>query len=202
MKPTRSIVLKSAIATALMIEKTPARLEKTTNSAKKTEGRSGLSGLKLLVAEDNKTNRLVVKTMLKKDGVELLFAENGIEARDSYVPFAPGIVLMDMSMPGMDGLEATKAIRQMEAELSLPRCPIIALTANAMKGDRELCLKAGMDDYLSKPIVKTKLLGHLAKWQPGTQQRRNEVVLEEDIDREAKPVSKSQSSNGNISAAP
>ena len=202
MKPTRAIVLKSAIATALEMGKTPERKEKTTSIPTETEDAGGLSGLKLLVAEDNKTNRLVVKTMVKKNGIELLFASNGIEALDSFVPFAPDIVLMDMSMPVMDGIEATKAIRQLEAELSLPRCPIIALTANAMKGDRELCLKAGMDDYLSKPIVKTKLLGNLKKWRSGTQQRQNEIAQERDISREAKPVSSTQKPSESIFAAP
>lgn len=165
MKPARAAVLKWAIATALNIEKQPSESIAAAASQSFSQIQHDLKGLKLLVAEDNKTNRLVVKTMLKKEGVQMLFAENGISARDNYASFAPEIILMDMSMPEMDGLEATKAIRQIETELLLPHCPIIALTANAMRGDRERCIDAGMNDYLCKPIVKKKLLSHLLKWR-------------------------------------
>ncbi|MCP5087853.1 MAG: response regulator [Rhodobacteraceae bacterium] len=165
MKPARAVVLKSAITTALKIQKKPAVEKAATTPAAPVDDLA--PGLKLLVAEDNKTNQLVVKTMLKKLGLEIIFANNGAEALEHHLTFRPDIILMDLSMPIMDGLEATREIRLVEAELNLPSCPIIALTANAMKGDRELCLNAGMDDYLSKPIVKAKLLEHLHKWQSG-----------------------------------
>ncbi len=163
MKPARSVVLKSAIATALNLEKSDEKKKKPGA----VDGKSvleHLNGLRLLVAEDNKTNQLVVKTMLKKLQLDMEIAENGIVVRDKYTLYQPNVILMDMSMPKMDGLEATREIRRIEAELNIPRCPIIALTANAMKGDREQCLRAGMDDYLSKPIVKAKLISHLLKW--------------------------------------
>ena len=169
MKPARSVVLKSAIATALNLEKTGVKKEQKPSAVDGEAVGKQLKGLRLLVAEDNKTNQLVVKTMLKKLRLDLEIAENGIIARDKYALFGPDVILMDMSMPKMDGLEATREIRRIEAELKIPRCPIIALTANAMKGDREQCLRAGMDDYLSKPIVKAKLIAHLLKWYKNRQ---------------------------------
>lgn len=78
----------------------------------------------------------------------------------------PDLILMDMSMPEMDGLEATQNIRNIETNVGLHRTPIIALTANAMKGDRQRCIDAGMDDYLSKPIRKELLLKIIDAWKP------------------------------------
>ena len=165
MKPARSVVLKSAISGALKIEKKPDPVKKP-RSADLSTTDVPTKCMKLLVAEDNKTNQLVVRTMLKQAQVDLKIAQNGVEAKDLYLSFKPDMVLMDMSMPEMDGLQATREIRLIEAEFNLTRCPIIALTANAMKGDRDLCLSAGMNDYLSKPIVKAKLLEALEKWRP------------------------------------
>ena len=178
MKPARSVILKSAIATALNLETPDEKNGKKPGAVDEKSVIEQLTGLRLLVAEDNKTNQLVVKTMLKKLHLDLEIAENGIVARDKYTMFKPNVILMDMSMPEMDGLEATREIRRIEAELKMPRCPIIALTANAMKGDREQCLKAGMDDYLSKPIVKAKLVSHLLKWYKKTEVKEALVVSE------------------------
>ncbi len=164
MKPARSVVLKSAIATALNLENLDETKAKKPKAENEEDLLAKLSGLHLLVAEDNKTNQLVVKTMLKKAKIKLEMAGNGFIVCEKYTTFKPNVILMDMSMPEMDGLEATKKIRSIEAKNNMPRCPIIALTANAMKGDRELCLQAGMDDYLSKPIVKAKLVSNLLKW--------------------------------------
>jgi CheY-like chemotaxis protein len=74
------------------------------------------------------------------------------------------VVLMDMQMPLMNGLDATREIRRREQALGLPRIPIIAMTANAMQGDREICLEAGMDDYLTKPVKSDAMYGCLAHW--------------------------------------
>ena len=122
------------------------------------------SGLTVLVAEDNKTNRLVVQTMLKASPVRLVFAINGLEALEKFESDPPDLIFMDMSMPEMDGIEATQKIRELEERGSSPRCPIVALTANAMAQDRERCEVAGMDDFLAKPIKKAQLLEALAKW--------------------------------------
>ena len=119
---------------------------------------------KLLIAEDNRTNQLVVTRMLKHEGFDITIAANGEEAVACYKRERPDIVLMDMMMPVMDGVEATMKIREFESEAHLNSCPIVALTANALEAHKEKCLAAGMDDFLSKPINKKSLLGSLAKW--------------------------------------
>ena len=118
----------------------------------------------ILVAEDNRTNRMVVSKMLKDRPYDLIFAEDGARAVEMFPEVGPDLVLMDMSMPKMNGAEATEAIRRMEAsDLALGHTPIVALTANALDGDREVCLAAGMDDYLAKPIRKASLVETIEK---------------------------------------
>ena len=113
--------------------------------------------LRILLAEDNAVNRLLVTALLGKRGHTIVTAVNGREAIDAATAGAFDIILMDVQMPEVDGLEATAAIRNMEAATGT-RVPIIALTAHAMKGDREMCIAAGMDEYLSKPINPKELL--------------------------------------------
>ncbi len=117
--------------------------------------REELSGLRVLVAEDNATNRRIIAALLEKLGVAADMAENGQETLDSLARERYDMVLMDVQMPGMDGLETTRRIRA--GEEAGARIPIVAMTANAMKGDREACLAAGMDEYLSKPIDPAEL---------------------------------------------
>lgn len=124
----------------------------------------GATRRRILIAEDNKTNQFVITSMLKKLDVELCIAENGHVAVEKFIEFKPDVILMDVSMPVMNGLEATSAIRSEEHTNESARVPIIALTANAMRGDREKCLEAGMDDYLSKPVDKTALIEKLHAW--------------------------------------
>jgi PAS domain S-box-containing protein len=115
----------------------------------------------ILLAEDNPVNRKLIQFMLTKAGYRLTTANDGQEAADAFNA-AEGsfdLVLMDIQMPRMDGLEATRIIREKDEHI-----PIIALTAQAMKGDREKCLDAGMDDYISKPIKKDIVLSVLEKW--------------------------------------
>ena len=125
-----------------------------------------LSGLRVLLAEDNRTNRLVITKLLAGAVGRIDTAETGREALQAWRADPPDLVLMDLSMPEMDGLDATRAIRAAEAEESRPRVPIIALTANAMEGDRETCLEAGMDDHVPKPVRKETLLHALAAHAP------------------------------------
>ncbi len=123
------------------------------------------NGVRILIAEDNKTNQFVIKKMLGSAGsVDIRIAENGRDVIHAWKEFDPHIILMDVLMPEMNGMEATTAIRSIEHADGLERCPIIALTANAMRGDREQCISAGMDDYVSKPISKSRLLEALLKW--------------------------------------
>ena len=109
--------------------------------------------LRVLAAEDNKTNRLVFTKMVKTLDIDLKFAENGHEAVALYQSFDPDIVFMDISMPGMDGKEATREIRRIEAG-SGRHVPIVAMTAHAMEGDDKGILAAGLDHYLTKPLRK------------------------------------------------
>ena len=122
----------------------------------------GYSGQRILVAEDNKTNSLIVRRMLESEKLTLDFAENGARAVELYRQYRPDLVLMDMSMPVMDGLEATREIRLFEAAEGLARCPVIALTANAFSEDRDACLSAGLDDFLTKPITRAALTAHIS----------------------------------------
>ena len=115
------------------------------------------ASLSILLAEDNPVNQRVAQRMLEKLGHSVVVASNGREAVDALETARFDAVLMDMQMPEMDGLQATGAIRTREMLQGLARVPVIALTANAMKGDREKCLMAGMDAYLSKPIKSAEL---------------------------------------------
>ncbi|HVF71329.1 MAG TPA: response regulator [Chthoniobacterales bacterium] len=116
--------------------------------------------LRILVAEDNRVNRAVATGILEKQGHVLVHAANGHEAVDAFTAGVFDVILMDMQMPHMDGFEATRRIREME-ETSGRHIRIVAMTAHAMTGDRERCLAAGMDDYVSKPLQKGDLLRSL-----------------------------------------
>lgn len=120
--------------------------------------------IKILVAEDNKTNQLIVKSMLKNAGFAITFADDGQQALDKFEELKPDMVLMDISMPQMDGFEATYAIRDFETKHPEGHCPIVALTANVLKEDKDRCLQAGMDDFLTKPVRKSALLDAIKKW--------------------------------------
>ncbi|MEO0400294.1 MAG: response regulator [Pseudomonadota bacterium] len=120
----------------------------------------------LLVADDNQVNRLVVANMIDTDENEIVFAENGEIALDKARETAFDLIFMDISMPVMDGVEATKAIRAFETEAERRPTPIIALTAHAMTGDRERFLEAGIDDYLAKPVKSDAVAAAIEKWSP------------------------------------
>ena len=122
-----------------------------------------LIGLRVLVAEDNRINQKVARKMLEKLGCDPTTADNGRIAVEAIKTNEYDVVLMDCQMPEMDGFEATRIIRELEGEHA--RLPIVALTANAMQGDRERCLHAGMDDYLTKPIQLKALSDTLERWQ-------------------------------------
>ena len=126
----------------------------------------GRRPMRVLAAEDNKTNRFVIEKMLKDLDIELVFAENGLEAIDSFEAQRPDLILTDISMPKMDGKEATRRIREMETALGMDRCPIVAITAHAMEGDAEDILAAGVDRYLTKPLKKQQLFDEILAAQP------------------------------------
>ncbi len=120
--------------------------------------------VRLLLAEDNPTNQLVALTMLKKLGYKADSVGNGQEAYEALLTVPYDLVLMDCQMPEMDGFEATIKIRSADSRVLNPNIPIIALTANAMQGDRERCLAVGMDDYLAKPLNPNDLSRVLKTW--------------------------------------
>jgi len=131
----------------------------TNTAAKPTESdRSSLAGREILVVDDNATNRLVIQSMFKNTKAKLTFAENGQEAVDAFDKHPYSDILMDVSMPVMDGFAATRVIRRTEAAKSQDRTRIIALTANVMENDRKKCMQAGMDDFLSKPVKRASLM--------------------------------------------
>lgn len=123
---------------------------------------NGAAGLPVLLVEDNPVNRLLAVRILKKTGCSVDVAENGAVAVQMTRERSYAVVFMDLQMPVMDGLQATAAIRRQEG--TGPRVPIVAVTANAMPGDRETCLAAGMDDYLAKPLRPSDLVLALHRW--------------------------------------
>ncbi len=125
-------------------------------------------GTRVLLAEDNEVNQLVALTILQKLGCEVVTANDGRQAVDRSAEQTFTCIFMDCDMPELDGYEATQAIRAREASTpGGPHVPIIALTANALVGDRDKCLAAGMDDYLAKPIIPRDMEGALERWTPG-----------------------------------
>ncbi|MFJ9989804.1 response regulator [Pseudomonas putida] len=122
----------------------------------------GGDGQRILLVEDNPVNQSVIEAMLRSLGFEVSVALDGTQAVEMAGQQSFAAILMDCRLPQMDGYEATRRIRQHGAQL-----PIIALTANALQGDRERCLAAGMNDYLSKPFKRTDLQRILQRWLPG-----------------------------------
>ncbi|WP_340820774.1 PAS domain S-box protein [Methanolobus sp. WCC4] len=130
-----------------------------------TELHTGLNGeTRILLVEDNVVNQHVAQGVLQKLGLTADVANNGLEAIEALEEVEYDLVLMDVQMPEMDGLEATRHIRNPESSVLDHDVPIIAMTAHAMKGDKERCIEAGMNDYLSKPIRMDALTGIFERW--------------------------------------
>lgn len=138
-KPLRKKALHSALLNLFTA---------TTNSAPET----ALLGLHVLMAEDNPVNQAVGRAVLEKLGCTIIVANNGLEALELWRQGGMDLILMDCMMPDMDGYESTRRIREEEARFGRKHIPIVAMTANALEGDKERCLATGMDDYLTKPF--------------------------------------------------
>jgi CheY-like chemotaxis protein len=121
-----------------------------------------LSGVRVLVAEDNAINQKIVRIMLQKAGCDVLAVDDGNKAVQAVQTGQFDLVLMDLHMPQLDGLEATRQIRALENKVK--EIPIIALTASAFTDDRDRCLSAGMNDFVTKPIKLDYLLEKCAFW--------------------------------------
>ena len=118
----------------------------------------------VLIAEDNEVNQMFIRYIMEDMGLSFKIAPSGRLAVDKWKLFSPKIILMDISMPDWNGYEATKAIRDLEVKLNRPRTPIVAVTAHALKGNRQDCLDNDMDDYISKPIAIERVKDILEKW--------------------------------------
>jgi len=145
--------------------------------------------LKALIAEDNPINQKLLQTTLKSLGIESDLANNGLEAFNKYTinPEKYDVIFMDVQMPVMDGIEATQEILEFEQEEEIEHTPIIAVTANVLKGDRERFLGAGMDEYISKPISKDALLKILERVAHGDFNKHYSEDVEVETKEEVKP---------------
>ena len=167
-KPARSSALLEAVVSAIQKRRAgrPAG-----QAASGTPARAGVDlgpgpgpgRVDILVAEDNEVNQLVFSQILNETGLTYAIVGNGRLAVEAHETMAPRMILMDVSMPEMNGLEATAAIRAAEARTGR-HVPIVGVTAHALKGDREGCLEAGMDDYLPKPISPAALERKIERW--------------------------------------
>ena len=168
-KPVRPSQLMDVLARVLSYRSTSdlsAAAQALRNMAASDKAAANEDGACVLVAEDNVVNQLVLKNMLASSGYKVVIAQNGAEAIERFLELSPAIILMDLSMPVMDGLEAARRIRQLEAERGLTKTPIIAATAHVFDQDRDQCNLAGMDDFISKPIRQQKLAEIFARWLP------------------------------------
>jgi CheY-like chemotaxis protein len=150
-KPIRALELHDLLARALD-HFAPADVQ---TQSVRSEPDSPHSGMNILLAEDNAVNQMVMQRLLNKRGHRVVIAANGRAALEIFQHEPFDLIFMDVQMPEMDGLQATQAIRRHEQQAT--RTPIVALTAHAMSGDRERCLQAGMDDYITKPVNPKEL---------------------------------------------
>ena len=160
-KPVRQSQLQTQVAIALQRLPAPV-LASAADRAYKVQ--RGDSHKRILIAEDNGVNQKVALAMLKKLGYSAEAVANGLEAIAALRSIPYDLVLMDCQMPEMDGFEATEIIRQPGSDVLNPQVTVIAMTANAMQGDRERCIACGMNDYLAKPVRSEALAEMLARW--------------------------------------
>ncbi len=176
-KPVKQSQLRASILAVLGIRErnggaTPSASELITDYSV-PEG--GHAKARILVVEDNSVNQRVAVALLARAGYVTEVANNGREALAAIARIPFDLALMDCQMPVMDGLEATRQLRLRE-QRSGARLPVLAMTANAMEGDRELCLAAGMDDYLAKPIISHELYAKVERWLEATRSQRERAA--------------------------
>ena len=166
-KPVTASTLFDAVMNALGKAPDDSRpcLAEASRAATAEADLSGIAGARVLLVEDNELNQEVATALLQEAGLQVDVADNGALALEKLAASSYDLVLMDMQMPVMDGLTATRIIRQQPQHAALP---ILAMTANAMSGDREACLAAGMNEHLAKPIDPPMLIDALLRWiKPG-----------------------------------
>jgi PAS domain S-box-containing protein len=160
-KPARPASLLATLVRLLSVRESEP--ERTGVSSPSAEA-AAIAGLRVLLAEDNEINQRVAVRLLERWGCAVRVAGSGTEAVAAFAESEFDIILMDVQMPGMDGLAATGVIREAEEASGRNRTPIIAMTARALEGDRESCTSAGMDDYVSKPVEPNTLQAVIARW--------------------------------------
>ena len=160
----RSSVMCSRILPGFTVASAKWQLTASLTIAQPHSHERPLPRARVLVVEDNPVNQLVAAEMLKRLGLHADVAGNGAEALEVLDRLPYDLILMDCQMPVMDGFEATRRLRKTDG----PRLPVIAMTANAIRGDRERCLDAGMDDYLPKPVRISELKAMMRRWLPAS----------------------------------
>jgi PAS domain S-box-containing protein len=165
-KPVKMKQLQECLRKALNWKESGSPETCTPKIAQHPGGLDSPKKFRILLVEDNLTNQKVALRVLQKMGHQADAAGTGLEALKAQERNLYDLILMDVQMPVMDGLEATREIRRLAEAFSKPRIPIIAMTAHAVKGDREKCMEAGMDDYLNKPIQPKELADMIARWAP------------------------------------
>ena len=178
-KPLNHQDLKSLLALVMAENLAAKQAQKpilTRHTRRETSPLAVFSPATLLLAEDNLINQKVATALLQKLGLSVDLAANGIEALEALQQKDYSLVLMDVQMPHMDGLEATRAIRAEGSTVRDPRLPIVALTANAMASDRQQCLTAGMNDFLTKPLTLQALQQTLEKYLPTLEMLKPQVA--------------------------
>jgi CheY-like chemotaxis protein len=163
-KPVRVHELRAAVSGALAGGR--ATPPAPTSARTAVVGTFADRKLRVLVAEDNRVNQHVALSLLRRMGLNADVAANGVEALEALASIPYDLVLMDVQMPVMDGVEATRRIRDPESPVPNHAVPIIAMTAHTMAGDRDAFLAAGMDDFVSKPVTLQRLAGVLTRWLP------------------------------------
>ena len=181
-KPTRSSLLLETIIKVLQDDREKSRIQPEVGEAQVDEQAEAASDtgrgllinaeeIDILVCEDNEVNQIVFTQILQATGYRFRIANNGKEGFSLYKNLKPSVIIMDVSMPLMNGLETTRAIREMEAACDT-HTPIIGVTAHAIKGDMEKCFEAGMDDYLSKPVSPDMLEEKIENWMEKSSQKK------------------------------
>lgn len=194
-KPVRQTELYNCL-TALMTRESTGAVTEIVRPEQTLDAQ--LTG-RVLLAEDHPVNQEMMCEMLRIMGLSVVAVDNGEQAVEVLDREEFDIVLMDCQMPMMDGFEATAEIRRRQSALEVPmRTPIVALTANALKGDRDRCLASGMDDYLTKPVDTRALVAALKQWMPQDAEGENET-LDESVEQTAVASVKTLSEHADIS---
>jgi len=185
-KPIKRDELRKAIESVLGLSRNGAEWAGPKLVTRHSIAEQARRKIRILVTEDYPTNQLVAMRHLSKAGYDVKFADNGSQAVETFQAEPFDLILMDIQMPVMDGYKATRRIRELESMQttpsgSCPRIPIVAMTAYAFKGYREKCFEVGMDDYISKPLRRDKLLAIVETWVGKSTNKASEVDIMPDL---------------------